>query len=69
MKSEEYRFYALVSRMRYITRWGLMRNTFSENVQEHSHMVAVLAGATSSAFRPIRSAAPRRRCSTMPPKF
>lgn len=36
-------FYALVSRMRYITRWGLMRNTFSENVQEHSHMVAVLA--------------------------
>ena len=40
MKSEEYRFYALVSRMRYITRWGLMRNTFSENVQEHSHMVA-----------------------------
>ena len=45
MKSEEYRFYALVSRMRYITRWGLMRNTFSENVQEHSHMVAVLAHA------------------------
>ena len=40
---EEYRFYALVSRMRYITRWGLMRNTFSENIQEHSHMVAVLA--------------------------
>ena len=38
MKSEEYRFYALVSRMRYITRWGLMRNTFSENVQEHSHI-------------------------------
>jgi len=29
--------------MRYITRWGLMRNSFSENVQEHSHMVAVLA--------------------------
>ena len=25
MKSEEYRFYALVSRMRYITRWGLMQ--------------------------------------------
>ena len=40
---EEYRFYALLSRMRYITRWGLMRNTFSENIQEHSHMVAVLA--------------------------
>ena len=25
-------FYALISRMRYITRWGLMRNSFSENV-------------------------------------
>ena len=38
-------FYALLSRMRYITRWGLMRNTFSENIQEHSHQVAVLAHA------------------------
>ena len=33
-------FYALLGRMRYITRWGLMRNTFSENIQEHSHQVA-----------------------------
>ncbi len=38
-----YRFFALISRMRYIQRWGLMRNTFQENIQEHSHMVAVLA--------------------------
>ena len=38
-------FYALMGRMRYITRWGLMRNTFSENIQEHSHQVAVLAHA------------------------
>ncbi len=37
------RFYALISRMRYINRWGLMRNTFQENIQEHSHQVAVLA--------------------------
>lgn len=44
------KFFALISRMRYITRWGLMRNSFSENVQEHSHMVAVLAhGLPSSA--------------------
>lgn len=44
------KFFALISRMRYITRWGLMRNSFSENVQEHSHMVAVLAhGWPSSA--------------------
>ena len=53
MKSEEYRFYALVSRMRYITRWGLMRNTFSENVQEHSHMVAVLAHGLALIQRDI----------------
>ena len=38
-------FFAYISRMRYITRWVLMRNTFSENVQEHSHSVAVLAHA------------------------
>ena len=36
-------FYALMGRMRYITRWGLMRNTFSENIAEHSHQVSVLA--------------------------
>ena len=40
-----YHFFALLSRMRYINRWGLMRNTFQENIQEHSHMVAVLAHA------------------------
>ena len=50
---DEYQFYALVSRMRYITRWGLMRNTFSENVQEHSHMVAVLAHALALIRRDI----------------
>jgi 5'-deoxynucleotidase len=38
-------FFALISRMRYIGRWGLMRNTFQENIQEHSHMVAVIAHA------------------------
>ena len=49
----QYRFYALISRMRYITRWGLMRNTFSENIQEHSHMVAVLAHALAMIDRDI----------------
>ncbi len=38
-------FFAYVSRMRFIARWALMRNTASENVQEHSHQVAVLAHA------------------------
>ena len=46
-------FYALMARMRYITRWGLMRNTFSENIQEHSHQVAVLAHALSLIRRDI----------------
>ncbi len=39
------RFFPMIARMRYISRWGLMRNTRPENVQEHSHMVAVLAHA------------------------
>lgn len=38
-------FFAYISRMRYIDRWALMRNSSKENVQEHSHMVAVLAHA------------------------
>ena len=46
-------FYALLGRMRYITRWGLMRNSFSENVQEHSHQVAVLAHALALIRRDI----------------
>ena len=46
-------FYALLGRMRYITRWGLMRNTFSENIAEHSHMTAVLAHALALIRRDI----------------
>ena len=46
-------FYPLMGRMRYITRWGLMRNTFSENIQEHSHQVAVLAHALALIRRDI----------------
>ena len=38
-------FFPMISRMRYINRWGLMRNTQPENIQEHSHQVAVLAHA------------------------
>lgn len=40
-----YHFFPMITRMRYINRWGLMRNTDPENIQEHSHMVAVLAHA------------------------
>ena len=46
-------FFALMGRMRYITRWGLMRNTFSENISEHSHQVAVLAHALALIRRDI----------------
>ena len=46
-------FYALMGRMRYITRWGLMRNTFSENISEHSHQVAVLAHALALIRREV----------------
>ena len=46
-------FYALMGRMRNITRWNLMRNTFSENVQEHSHQVAMLAHGLAMIRREI----------------
>lgn len=38
-------FFAYISRLRFISRWALMRNTAPENVQEHSHQTAVLAHA------------------------
>ena len=48
-----YSFYAYLSSMRYISRWGLMRNSCPENIQEHSHMVAVLAHALGLISRDI----------------
>ena len=38
-------FFAYINRMRFIQRWALMRNSCTENIQEHSHQVAVLAHA------------------------
>ena len=38
-------FFAYLGRMRFIQRWALMRNSYQENIQEHSHQVAVLAHA------------------------
>ncbi len=40
-----FHFFAYISRLRYIRRWGLMRNTYAENTQEHSWQVAVVAHA------------------------
>ena len=46
-------FYALMSRMRYISRWGLMRSSIPENIQEHSHEVAVYAHALGLIRRDV----------------
>ena len=40
-----YNFFALISRMKYIDRWALMRNTRAENLCEHSMEVAMIAHA------------------------
>ena len=40
-----YNFYAMLSRMKYINRWGLMNNTREENIGEHSLEVAIFAHA------------------------
>ena len=48
-----YNFFAYISRMRYIGRWSLMRNALDENIQEHSHMVAVIAHALGVIRRDV----------------
>lgn len=40
-----YHFFAMLSRMKYINRWGLMHNTRSENLSEHSLETAIIAHA------------------------
>ena len=46
-------FFAFISRMKYIPRWSLMRSTVQENVQEHSHMTAVLVHALGLIRRDV----------------
>ena len=48
-----YDFFAYLSRMKYIVRWSLMRSTQPENIQEHSHMTAVLAHALGLIRREV----------------
>ena len=48
MEENEYKeydspFFAMISRMKYISRWALMRNSYPENISEHSLEVAMLA--------------------------
>ena len=42
---KEYSFYALLLRMKYIQRWGLMRSSIPENLSEHALETAVIAHA------------------------
>ena len=46
-------FFAYLSRMRFIRRWGLMRNTLEENIQEHSLQVALIAHVLAVIGRDI----------------
>ena len=46
-------FFAYIFRMRYIARWALMRNTRTENVQEHSYEAAVLSHALAVIGRDV----------------
>lgn len=40
---ENSHFFAMLSRMKYISRWGLMNNTKTENISEHSLQTAMFA--------------------------
>lgn len=40
---ENSHFFAMLSRMKYISRWGLMNNTTTENISEHSLQTAMFA--------------------------
>ena len=42
---EDYSFFAMMSRLKYINRWALMRNSREENLSEHSLEVALLSHA------------------------
>lgn len=48
-----YSFFAYIFRMRHIARWALMRNTRTENVEEHSYEAAVLAHALALIGRDV----------------
>ncbi|HET6788548.1 MAG TPA: 5'-deoxynucleotidase [Aquabacterium sp.] len=53
MTSSHSPFYAHLSRLRFIKRWGLMRNAVEEDVAQHSWEVAVLAHALALIRRDV----------------
>ena len=72
-----YPFHALLGRMKYITRWALMRCMRQESLSEHTADTALLAHALCliarniTHTRPISAPTPwpPRRCTTMRRKF
>lgn len=52
-----YSFFAMISRMKHILRWGLMRNSAPENLSEHTLEVAYLTHALA-ALRAQRTGQP-----------
>ena len=38
-------FFAMLSRMKYVNRWGLMRNTIQESISDHTMDVVIIAHA------------------------
>ena len=46
-------FFAYLARMKYIARWGVMRNTRTENIQEHSLQAAMIAHALALIGREV----------------
>ena len=54
--NEDYGFFAMLDRMQYIARWGLMRNSRTENIKEHSFDVAVIAQCLALLYNRNRGA-------------
>lgn len=54
--NEVYSFFAMIDRMQYIARWGLMRNSRTENIKEHSFDVAVIAQCLALMYNRNHSA-------------
>lgn len=46
-------FFACLARMKYIGRWGVMRNTRTENIQEHSLQAAMIAHGLALISREV----------------
>jgi 5'-deoxynucleotidase len=46
--TKKFSFFAMIDRMQYINRWGLMRNNRTENIKEHSLDVAMVAHALAT---------------------